>query len=99
MFGRGLTRLQPVHVEDVAEAIVRALQRTETKPITFECGGPRVYTYEELLRIIAHEAGLKRILVPVPFAVWQALARVAELMPSPPIACNQVELMQVDTVS
>ena len=99
MFGRGSTRLQPVHVEDVAEAVVRALRRTETKPITFECGGPRVYTYEELLRAIAHEAGLKRILVPVPFAAWQALARVAEMMPSPPIVRNQVDLMQVDTVA
>ena len=39
MFGRGLTRLQPAHVEDVAEAIARALQRTEKHPITFECGG------------------------------------------------------------
>ena len=26
MFGRGLTRLQPAYVEDVAEAIARALQ-------------------------------------------------------------------------
>ncbi|MGC1611711.1 MAG: hypothetical protein WA801_19240 [Pseudolabrys sp.] len=41
MFGRGLTRLQPVYVEDVAEAITRALHRTEKHPITFECGGPR----------------------------------------------------------
>jgi uncharacterized protein YbjT (DUF2867 family) len=99
MFGRGLTRLQPVHVEDVAEAIVRTLQRTETKPIIFECGGPRVYTYEELLRTIVHEAGLKQILVPVPFAAWQALVWIAEMMPSPPIARNQLELMQVDTVA
>ncbi|MFZ0263111.1 MAG: NAD-dependent epimerase/dehydratase family protein, partial [Pseudolabrys sp.] len=37
MFGRGLTRLQPAYVEDVAEAITRALQRTEKHPITFEC--------------------------------------------------------------
>jgi uncharacterized protein YbjT (DUF2867 family) len=62
MFGSGLTRLQPAYVEDVAEAIVRALQRSETNAITFECGGPRVYTYEELVRAIAREAGLKRIL-------------------------------------
>jgi uncharacterized protein YbjT (DUF2867 family) len=99
MFGGGLTRLQPVYVEDVAEAVVRTLQRTETKPITIECGGPRIYTYQELLRTIAREAGLKPILLPVPFAAWQALARVAEMMPSPPIARNQVELMQVDTVA
>jgi len=74
MFGNGVTRLQPAFVEDVAEAIVRAVQRTETNAITFECGGPRVYTYEELLRAIAREAGRKRILIPVPFAAWQALA-------------------------
>jgi hypothetical protein len=42
MFGRGLTRLQPAYVEDVAEAIARALQGTETHAITYECGGPRV---------------------------------------------------------
>src|SRR6516165_830644 len=99
MFGSGLTRLQPAYVEDVAEAIVRALQRTEIEPITFECGGPRVYTYEELLRTIAREAGLKPILIPVPFVAWQALAWVAEMLPSPPITRNQVELMQVDNVS
>ena len=31
MFGRGLTRLQPAFVEDVAEAIARALQGTKRK--------------------------------------------------------------------
>src|SRR5882672_2973339 len=56
MFGRGLTKLQPAYVEDVAEAIARALQRTELHAITLECGGSRVYTYEELLRTVAHEA-------------------------------------------
>ena len=99
MFGSGLIRLQPAYVEDVAEAIVRALQRTEIEPITFECGGPRVYAYEELLRTIAREAGLKPILIPVPFAAWQALAWIGEMMPSPPITRNQVELMQVDNIS
>jgi uncharacterized protein YbjT (DUF2867 family) len=98
MFGSGLTRLQPAYVDDIAQAIVRALQRTEIGPITFECCGPRVYTYEELLRTIAREAGLKPILIPVPFAAWQALAWIAEMMPSPPITRNQVELMQVDNL-
>jgi len=99
MFGRGLTRLQPAYVEDVAEAIARALQRTERHPTTFECGGPRVYSYEELLRIVAHEAGLRPTLIPIPFAAWHALAWVAELLPSPPVTRNQVELMRVDNVS
>jgi uncharacterized protein YbjT (DUF2867 family) len=99
MFGRGLTRLQPAYVEDVAEAIARALQQTEGHATTFECGGPRVYAYEELLRAVAHEARLKPRLIPIPFPAWHALAWFAEMLPSPPITRNQVELMQVDNVS
>ena len=38
MFGSGMTRLQPAYVEDVAEAIVRALQQADY--VIFECGGP-----------------------------------------------------------
>src|SRR5271157_2116619 len=52
MFGRGETRLQPADVEDVAEAVATVMQRTETAGLTFECGGPRAYSYEELLRTI-----------------------------------------------
>jgi len=99
MFGRGRTRLQPVYVEDVAEAIARTLQPTGTDLITFECGGPRVYSYEALLRAVAHEANIQPILIPIPFAAWHALAWIAELLPSPPITRNQVELMQIDNVS
>jgi NADH dehydrogenase len=99
VFGRGLTRLQPAYVEDVAEAIARALQRTKMHAITFECGGPRVYSYEELLRADAHEATLKPMLIPIPFAAWHVLAWFAEMLPNPPVTRNQVELMQVDSVS
>jgi NADH dehydrogenase len=88
-----------LHVEDVAEAVARALQGTETHAITYECGGPRVYSYEEFLRAVAHEAGLKPMLIPIPFAAWHALAWISEMLPSPPVTRNQVELMQVDNVS
>jgi uncharacterized protein YbjT (DUF2867 family) len=99
MFGRGLTRLQPAHVDDVAEAIALTLQRAERNPVTLECGGPRVYSYREFLRTIAHEAGLEPRMIPVPFAAWHALAWVAEMLPTPPVTRNQVELMQVDTIA
>ena len=71
IFGSGMTKLQPIHVDDVAEAVARILQRTERDPITLECGGPRVYTYKDLVRSVAREAGLKPRLIPVPFAVWR----------------------------
>jgi uncharacterized protein YbjT (DUF2867 family) len=99
IFGSGKTKLQPTHVDDVAEAIARILQRTERDPITLECGGPHVYTYKDLVRGVAREADLKPVLIPVPFAVWHALALVSAFLPSPRITRNQIELMQVDTVA
>jgi uncharacterized protein YbjT (DUF2867 family) len=99
MFGRGLTRLQPAYVEDVAEAIGRVMQRAETPSAIFEFGGPRVYSYEEFLRTVAQQAELQPRLLPIPFAVWNALAWASEMFPSPLLSRNQVELMQIDTVS
>jgi uncharacterized protein YbjT (DUF2867 family) len=99
MFGRGLTRLQPGYVSDVAEAIARVLAGPEKRAITFECGGPDIYSYEDLLRAVAREAGLEVRLVPMPFAVWHALALVAQMLPNPPVTRNQIELMQVDNVA
>ena len=99
MFGRGSTRLQPAYVEDVAEAISRVIQRAEAHPLIFECGGPYVYSYEEFLRAVAHEAGLRPILISIPFAAWQALAWISEMLPNPAVTRNQVELMRIDTVS
>ena len=97
MFFRGQTRLQPVFVEDAGEAVARCMD--ETVAGTFECAGPLVYTYAALLEAIAHEAGLRPILVPMPLFVWHGLAAVGELLPSPPITRNQVELMEVDTAA
>lgn len=99
LFGRGQTRLQPVSVDDVADAIARILTRPERKPTLYEFGGPDVFTYEEFLRTVAREASLRPTLVPFPFGAWHLLARVAEILPHPPVTRNQVELMEIDTVT
>jgi uncharacterized protein YbjT (DUF2867 family) len=99
IFGGGTTRLQPVYVEDVAEAIAAILLHPDAQAQAYEFGGPRVYTYAEFLKSVAHEADLKPILVPVPFTAWHALARIFEMLPKPAITTNQIELMQIDTVT
>ena len=64
----------------------------------FECGGPHIYSYEELLRTIS-EAGGKPILIPVTFTAWYVMAWFAEILPNPLVTRNQVALMQVDNIS
>ena len=91
-------QLQPAYVEDVAEAIARVIQNTQS-PMCYELGGPHVYTYRSLLEVIARRLGKKPLLVPMPFGLWHALASVAEMLPELPITRNQVELMQLDNVT
>jgi uncharacterized protein YbjT (DUF2867 family) len=99
IFGDGRTRLQPVHAGDVAAAIAQILRQSHRAYPVYELGGPRVYSYEELLRTIARIAGLRPVLMRIPFALWDALAGLAERLPQPPLTRNQVELMQIDTTA
>jgi NADH dehydrogenase len=99
MFGQGKTRLQPAYVNDVAEAVARVLQASKMHPITYELGGPYIYSYKELLQTIARHAEIRRILIPVPFPIWAALASVAEMLRRPPVTRNQVDLMRMDNVA
>jgi uncharacterized protein YbjT (DUF2867 family) len=99
LFGDGRTRLQPVYVDDVAAAIAQVLRQVQKPYPIYELAGPRVYSYEELLRTIARTAGLRPVLVRIPFAFWDAVAGLAEMLPHPPLTRNQVELMQIDTTA
>ena|SRR6516164_533939 len=99
LFGDGRTRLQPVYVDEVAAAIAHVLRLSESPNPIHELAGPRVYSYRELLQTIAREAGLRPVLMRVPFTAWYALASLAEILPRPPLTRNQVALMQVDTVA
>jgi uncharacterized protein YbjT (DUF2867 family) len=99
MFGDGRTRLQPVYVDDVGAAIAQILRQSQKPYPVYELAGPRVYSYEELLRTIARIAGLRPVLMRMPFAFWQALASVAQVLPQPPLTRNQVELLQIDTTA
>ncbi len=97
LFGRGGTRMQPVHVEDVAAAIA-ALVR-QGGPAVSEIGGPRVLTYRQLVEEAARRCGTRPALVPMPFAAWRGLAMAGRILPRSPIDAGQVALMERDTVA
>jgi NADH dehydrogenase len=98
LFGSGQVRLQPVYAEDVAAAVVSALARPEAAGQLYELGGPRVYTYEALVRLVLDQTGRRRLLLPLPYAVWHALAVLTAPLPNRPISRDQVRLMQKDNV-
>lgn len=99
LFGRGETRLQPVHVDDVARAVLSAMDDPVAAGRTFELGGAGTYRYREILEQVLDALGRRRLLVPVPFAIWQLLAAMAAWLPNPPLTRDQVLLMRQDNVA
>ncbi len=98
LFGRGLTRLQPVFVGDVAAACAAALVSPSAIGQTYELGGPGIYTYKAVLQLVLRHLGKTRALVPVPFLVWDTLAALLAVLPNPPLTRDQVTLMKRDNV-
>jgi len=98
LIGGGETRFQPVYVGDAAEAIARILDRPETAGRTFELGGPRVYTFRELMEIVLRQTGRKCLLVPVPAAIASFKAWFLEALPKPPLTRDQVRMLADDNV-
>jgi uncharacterized protein YbjT (DUF2867 family) len=98
LIGSGHTRLQPVFVEDVAEAVASILTDPRTVGRTYELAGPGVYTLRELVRMTLHLMSKRRLLIPVPFAVTEIQARLFEFLPNPPLTTGQVDLLKADNV-
>ncbi|MCS6780887.1 MAG: complex I NDUFA9 subunit family protein [Geminicoccaceae bacterium] len=98
LVGGGATRFQPVYVGDVAEAVIAGLERPELAGKTFELGGPRVYTFKELLEYVLAVTGRRRLLVPLPFGLARIQARLLEILPTPPLTRDQVALLERDNV-
>jgi len=98
LVGGGTTRFQPVYVGDVADAVIAGLERPELAGKTFELGGPRVYTFKELLDYVLRVTGRRRLLVTLPFGLARLQARFLELLPNPPLTRDQVALLERDNV-
>ena len=98
LFGNGASRLQPVFAGDVADAIAAALAEPSSQGRVYEIGGPRVYSYRELVELLLECLGRKRILVPVPYFIWELQAALMSLLPHPPLTRDQIELIKRDNV-
>jgi uncharacterized protein YbjT (DUF2867 family) len=98
LIGGGETRFQPVYVGDVADAVIRALDDPAAAGRTYELGGPKVYTFRQLLELMLAEIKRKRRFIDLPFGIATLQARLMSLLPSPPLTVDQVEMLKRDNV-
>jgi NADH dehydrogenase len=98
LIGGGSTRFEPVYVGDVAQAIATCVAGPACAGKTYELGGPRIYTFKELLQLLLREIRRRRLLVPLPFALAEVQARFLELLPVPPLTRDQLRMLRRDNV-
>ena len=98
LFGNGGCRFQPVFVCDITKAIIRALESIESMGLIYELGGPRVYSFKEIIELIYTVTGRKRALIPIPYSVASVQAMFLQKLPKPLLTVDQVKLMQVDNI-
>lgn len=93
-------RFQPVWVNDVAAAIVRAIDDPATAGQTFEIAGPRVFTLAELVRMAGRWSGRERPIMPLPQSIGRLQAWAMEWLPGEPmLSRDNLRSMQVPNVA
>jgi NADH dehydrogenase len=104
LIGGGKTKFQPVYVQDVADAILAALERADAVGKAYELGGPRIYSFKELLKFTCDTIQRSRLLMPLPFFIAQPLGMILNLLfkawpfSGPPLTGDQVALLKSDNV-
>ena len=96
--GDGRQRLQPVFVEDVADAFAQAA-RPEGPSGTFEIGGPDVLTMNEVLGTMMEVRGKRKPLVHFPVALPKLAGFFLQFLPNAPLSPDAVEFVTGDALA
>jgi uncharacterized protein YbjT (DUF2867 family) len=95
--GGGARLQQPVHVADLAGAILAAAERPRTAGACYDLAGPEPLAFAELLRLSSAAVGCPVRLLPVPLSPVVALTRGYErLSRRPRIRAEQWERLAED---
>ena len=94
----GATRMQPVYAGDVADAVRAVVADHAPGGGLYELGGPKVWTFRELLAWMMVEMRRNRLLVAVPPAIARLQAAVLEHVPGKPLTRDQLAMLSRDNV-
>lgn len=95
--GGGAGLQQPVHVDDLAAAVVAALDRPATIGRAYDLAGPDALTFREIVEQSGGAVQRRPRLVPVPIGPVVALLRLYETVtPAPRLKAEQVARLAED---
>ncbi len=96
--GDGLQLLQPVFIDDVADAFCQAA-REDGPTGEFEMGGPDVMTMDEVLTQMMEVRGKRKTLVHFPPYLPKLAGLFAQFLPKPPLSPSAVDFLTGDALA
>lgn len=91
-------KFAPVHVGDVVQAFLKALEDPATVGQTYELYGPQVMTLREIVDYTARHRGLRRWILPLPDALGRLQAAIFDFVPGKPFSSDNWKSLQLDSV-
>ena len=98
LIGGGKTKFVPIYVGDVAKAVVKTLDLNNSEPEIYELGGPKNYSFKELMEILLIEIKKKRFLIPIPFGMAKFQSYFLQMMSNPLLTPDQVEMLKHNNI-
>ncbi len=87
-------KFQPILVNDVADAIVRAIETKNNENKIYEIGGPKIISFGDMVKSILKTINKKRFVVPMPMPIAKIQSTITDLLPFPPILTkDQCEIL------
>ena len=87
-------KFQPILVNDVADAIVHAVELKGNEGKIYEIGGPKVISFGDMVKSILKTINKKRFVVPMPMPIAKIQSSILSLLPIPPILTkDQCEIL------
>ena len=78
-------KFQPIFVNDVAKAILKAIEAKNNEGKIYEIGGEKIISFGDMVKHILKIIGKKRLVVEMPMTLAKAQSMLLSLLPIPPI--------------
>ncbi len=96
IFGDGKYQLQPIHIDDVTEAMAQAAENPNADEQIIDLGGPEQLEYLQVMNYIKRSMGKKRLNFHIPFGVIKPVATLMELFLKPaPLTKDQLTMLKM----
>jgi len=98
LIGGGKTKFAPIYCVDVGKAIAKALELKNKETKIYELGGPKNYSFRELMEILLNLIKKKRLFINIPFNIAKFQSYFLQMLPNPVLTVDQVELLKYDNI-